>query len=118
MRPGQRLRQNMPDPSIGKRIAKQLGLTAEELAATSLGLATGKGDTFSVPSAGGLPSTVAEITRRRTASGLRDLDTSVAADPLDPGQAEGRRGPGRDRRREKRGRVVRRHARQSKTGNF
>lgn len=29
---------------------------------------------------GGIPSTVAELTRRRTESGLRDLDTSVAED--------------------------------------
>ncbi len=82
LRPGQRLHTNLPDPKIGERIAKQLGLTPEELASTSLALATGKGkgDAFSLVAVGGIPSTVAELTRRRTESGLRDLDTSVAED--------------------------------------
>lgn len=82
LRPGQRLHANLPDPKIGERIAKQLGLSPEELAATSLPLATGKGkgDAFSTVAVGGLPSTVAELTRRRTESGLRELDTAVPED--------------------------------------
>lgn len=82
LRPGQRLHANLPDPKIGERIAKKLGLTPQELAATSLPLATGKGkgDAFSLPAVGGLPSTVAELTRRRTESGLPELDTSKPED--------------------------------------
>jgi hypothetical protein len=82
LRPGQRLHQVPADPAIGARIAEQLGLTPEELAATSLPMATGKGkgDAFSAIVVGGIPSTVAELTRRRTESGLRELDSSKPED--------------------------------------
>jgi hypothetical protein len=76
-----RRRRNDGKPIVDS-VVRDLGLTEEELASTSLPLMTGltKGEAFATNEVGKIPEVVSYLEERRRASGLRPLDLVNEAD--------------------------------------